>query len=435
MDEVFDNVEPKLSDDMEERAFYRLLSEAVRQVGCGHTDLSYSEETRKNQLNKYLPLKLWFNDDRAFFIQNYSGSPVPLSAGTEITSINGISMDSIIEYCLQVITTDGSGSSGPYNSLNSYFWYIFSLYFESTDEYEVEYVEKDDSSNRFRISALPRDEMFEIYFEENQQGENSQSLILEVIDNGSAILTIRQFFDWRENGKNVKFEKRLKEIFEEIETKKVKSLIIDIRENGGGKVPWVLYSYFVGEEFRFAKSADFIYSKDSPYIPYQKLHPAMKYLNRKWLHTWMPGSSKMSKLDSSRFELTGLYMTKDFKPSDPGFNGQVYILINGGTFSAASDFASMMKSSQLATLIGQETDGGYYGNTSMEKSYVTLPHSKFSLEIPLVRHQLNVNENMNPFGRGVIPDYPISYNIEAILEGKDLEMMKAKSLINNPTID
>ena len=181
---------------------------------------------------------------------------------------------------------------------------------------------------------------------------------------------IKQFFDWKEGKKRIKFEKRLKEIFKSIDAAEVQHLIIDLRDNGGGKVPWVLYSYFVDEEFLFARGADFIFSKSSPYYKYQKLHPNMKYLKRKWLHTWLPGSNKMSKVNDSRYELTGLYMTKLFKPSGPHFTGSVFILTNGGTFSAASDFAAMMKSSQLATFIGEETEGGYYGNTSMQKSYV-----------------------------------------------------------------
>ena len=251
------------------------------------------------------------------------------------------------------------------------------------------------------------------------------------IQESTGLLTIKHFFDWKENGKRVKFEKRLQEIFEELQAKGIEDLIIDLRDNGGGKVPWVLYAYFVDEPFYFAKNADFTFSKNSDYYQYQRLHPNMKFLKNKWLNTWMPGSNKMSKLDDTRYELTGLYMTRSFSPLTPKFDGEVYILTNGGTFSAASDFAAMMKSEKKATFIGEETGGGYYGNTSMQKSYVTLPNSQLVLEIPLVRHQLNVRENIVPPGRGVIPDHSVRQSITDYVNGVDTQMDFVFSLISS----
>lgn len=122
-------------------------------------------------------------------------------------------------------------------------------------------------------------------------------------------------------------------------------------------------------------------------------------------------------------------MIKPLKPSNPYFKGKIYILVNGGTFSAASDFVAMMKSAELATIVGVETGGGLHGNTSMGSTYVTLPNSQMIVSIPLVRHQLNIREDL-PLGRGVIPDLKVDQSPDDLLKGVDTQMELLLSLLN-----
>ena len=244
-----------------------------------------------------------------------------------------------------------------------------------------------------------------------------------------AILRVRSFFDWKAGKRRVSFKSKLKAAFSELNEEGIADLVIDLRGNGGGRAPWELYAYFVDEPFLFAKRADFIFSKKSSYYSNQKLHKNVQFLKRKWLNTWLPGANKMSLIDSNRYALTGLFMTKPYKPSSPQYKGNVYILIDGGTFSAAAIFAALMKSSGRATIIGEESGGGYYGNTSMEKSYVTLPNAQLRLEIPLVRYQLNVDPSKNPFGSGVLPDYEVLQTAQSIFDAHDYQLRWALAFI------
>ena len=82
------------------------------------------------------------------------------------------------------------------------------------------------------------------------------------------------------------------------------------------------------------------------------------------------------KRDESRFYIRNAKTLKPSRPSFPQFSGSVYILINGGTYSTGADFVSLMKSYQLATFIGDEAGGAYYGNTSGYLITVKLPNSK-----------------------------------------------------------
>lgn len=99
----------------------------------------------------------------------------------------------------------------------------------------------------------------------------------------------------------------------------------------------------------------------------------------------------------------------------------VYVLINGGTFSAAAEFCAIARSRNRAIFIGQEAGGGYYGNSSLGAPLLTLPNSKIRVSIPLGRYELAVDQRV-PVGHGVIPDYKTVYYIKDVLEGKDKEL-------------
>jgi hypothetical protein len=82
-----------------------------------------------------------------------------------------------------------------------------------------------------------------------------------------------------------------------------------------------------------------------------------------------------------------------------------------------------------ATFIGEESGGGYYGNTSGQGIDLTLPNTKVYVRIPLVSYYLAVGGYKAPAAyRGVLPDHPIRYSIEDLLAGKDKELAKALEL-------
>ncbi|GAB3341164.1 hypothetical protein GCM10027299_55170 [Larkinella ripae] len=115
-------------------------------------------------------------------------------------------------------------------------------------------------------------------------------------------------------------------------------------------------------------------------------------------------------------------------PRAPGFSGAVYLLINGGTFSTAAEFAALVRSQKRGQFIGQETGGGYLGNSSLAAPVLTLPHSQFRLTVPLGRYDLAVMPQAI-VGRGVQPDHPIRYTLEDHVEKKDPELTRCFELI------
>jgi C-terminal processing protease CtpA/Prc len=116
------------------------------------------------------------------------------------------------------------------------------------------------------------------------------------------------------------------------------------------------------------------------------------------------------------------------EPRSDAFTSKLYVLTGGLTFSGASEFAAIVKGNRQATFIGEETGGGYYGNTSGRYINLTLPNSQISIRIPLLKFVVEVSGDI-PFGRGVIPDYEIQPTIGEYLNGVDAEMNYALKLI------
>jgi hypothetical protein len=65
------------------------------------------------------------------------------------------------------------------------------------------------------------------------------------------------------------------------------------------------------------------------------------------------------------------------------FLGKVIVLMDGRTFSTAADVCATLHHLKRATFVGEESGGGYCGNTSGLGAKVVLPNSKLSSRIPM----------------------------------------------------
>lgn len=113
-------------------------------------------------------------------------------------------------------------------------------------------------------------------------------------------------------------------------------------------------------------------------------------------------------------------MAFEKKPKN-SFHGKVYVIIGAETYSGGSEFVNMMHTNELATFVGQETGGGYYGNTSGYSSELILPHSKIELSIPSLQFKMNVKPSF-PLGSGVKPDYEVTPTFQEFLNREPVEV-------------
>jgi len=104
----------------------------------------------------------------------------------------------------------------------------------------------------------------------------------------------------------------------------------------------------------------------------------------------------------------------------------MFLLIDPYVASAASLFASMVKSDKHAIIIGEETLGGYYGHTGHIPVNYELPNSKLILTFSIVDLEQDVKRlPEQEFGRGVNPDFEITQSYNDFLQNKDTQLLFA----------
>lgn len=197
----------------------------------------------------------------------------------------------------------------------------------------------------------------------------------------------------------------------------VQHLVLDIRSNGGGSVVLsnLLTRYLAEKPFKIADSL-YAVKRKSSYGKYQENYT----LNRLFL------LFLTHKRDDGHYHFT-YYENKYFRPKERNhFDGQVYILTGGNTFSAAVLFAKALKGQKNVTIVGEETGGGAYGNTAWLIPDVMLPRTKVRFRLPLFRLVIDKNAQK---GRGVFPDIEVGPSVEAIKMNKDPKMEKVKSIL------
>jgi C-terminal processing protease CtpA/Prc len=111
------------------------------------------------------------------------------------------------------------------------------------------------------------------------------------------------------------------------------------------------------------------------------------------------------------------------------FDGQVYILTGGNSFSATTLFTQKLKPQDNVTLVGEETGGGAYGNTAWIIPDVTLPETGVRFRLPLLR--LVIDKNIPKDGKGVQPEVLALPTTGAIRRGEDYKMEKVMELIRS----
>ena len=115
-------------------------------------------------------------------------------------------------------------------------------------------------------------------------------------------------------------------------------------------------------------------------------------------------------------------------PAGTPFAGKVAVLVDGGTFSTAADVAAQLRSMGRATFIGEETAGGYEGNTSGLNALIVLPNSRLRLRIMMYDYW-NAVKPPAVKGRGIIPEHVVIRRVSDILRGSDPAMERALAIL------
>ena len=435
MNAAFDTSARQLDRPLTEEEFRLVLSPLIAYLRCGHTGVFLSKKAEryfKKNRPKMLPFETGFYTGKLYVTENRSQDST-LRAGTEILALDGKSADFLAAQMRALIAADGFNQTFKNVRISSNFPGYFRLIHGPRDTVSVTVRDSAGIVRNLRLTHLKPDSTGVLPKILGQPAPNTpqstpvvppQRLrkserrrmlrFLPADSLGStppvALLTVSTFDD---HG----YRRFYRRAFRDIERRGSRNLIVNLRANGGGysAAGRTLLRYLMDSSFRFSRSM----------IAPKKRPSFSRYLNEKTARFFVRNFFSKKRPDGTLELKSGDDFTKPARRFH--FGGDVYVLTNGGTFSAAAITAADLQAFRNATIVGRETGGGRWGCNAAYIPFLTLPNSRIRIRFPLYRVLTDVpGPNL---GHGVKPDHEINYTIRDVLANQDLDVAKAMELI------
>jgi hypothetical protein len=425
----FDREYNTIPDSMTEREFRTKLTYVITKIRCGHTSLRYSPQY-SHYLDtarlKMFPLTMKCWGDTMVVAGTLFPKDSAIKRGTIIHSINGYSTEKLRDTFFNYLNGDGYSLTGKYQSLSNRgnFGILYKNVFGLSDSFNIEY-EDADGITRNKVMPVfdPRKDSTLRSLEAGFGNQKSSMRQMELfgsrnlqIDTSmrSGYMTLNTF------ARGNKLKHFFKKSFRQIGNLGLQHLVIDVRANGGGEAgnSILLTQYLADHKFKIADSL-YAVKRSSHYASYIKWQPLY----------WVMTTIVTKKHSDGNFHF-GYFERHYFKPKKKNhFDGNVYIITGGNSFSATTLFAQTLKGQRNIQIVGEETGGGAYGNTAWMIPEVKLPNTKIRFRLPKFR--LVMDRSLVKGGRGVMPDIPVAPTVDDIRKGIDPKEAMVRVLIEN----
>jgi len=420
-DSLYQTIEAELNTPMTEFEFYKKLSPIFSYLGDGHGWIRPSRNFNRTtfQQKKMLALGVKIVDQQIFITKDFSGNSAVVK-GMEILSINDLPVKDIIEKLSQYVFADGKNQTWKTDQISNNFSYYLSFLLGSQENFALQVKNIEGKTINLIVKGLLDDSWLSNSLPAMQNNYRDNNWNYHLLNDSTAYLSIYTF------AFGSSFRNYMDQAFEQINKDVVSRLIIDVRDNGGGNdsnakylfslVAKEPFYYFDRYETKTPESVDFI-----DLIPCCISNEEIDFIK------------SVSSVNKDGIQVLTDYEKSGYSdPSQPipplanAFTGELYLLINGGTFSTSADFASMVHHTRRGTIIGEETGGGYYGNTSGIDKVLILPNTLLRSRINLIKFIHRRSGEQSVFGRGVFPDHVVKTNQVDIAAGIDTELTNKK---------
>lgn len=421
IDSLFEASLCELNDSIYYLDFIKHIAKVFNTMACGHSGWSHTKSFKsfRRDSMKFFPLDILSVDDQYFIVKNNSTDD-SIAEGTEIISVNGLKPVSINEKLRKYMYRDGESIPNAETEISKYFKNAYLNFISAPDTFSLVIKDSTDETSQIKLPAKSKNSIDSI--SQARYGNNKQELgkpLLFEIDSTNSIAryTIKWFRNEYIHQKGQNFNSFTDSVFQEIRTKKIENLVIDLRGNVGG---WTangkkLFSYFTEDPIPYISKVELSAIDSFSFEPLmlfdQGISDTMRFnLNENGYYEWTNYPNQIANPASKN-----------------QFKGKTYVLIDEETRSCSSVFSSMMKNHTNATFIGEECGAAQCGSGGMVIAMI-LPYTGVVVFTSTARYSTNVPDSK--ISRGVKADYPVKTSIHDHLNNHDKQIEFTYELIN-----
>ncbi|MBU2995177.1 S41 family peptidase [Cellulophaga baltica] len=450
----FDSLKQTINAPLTSREFYKKIAPVISEVRQGHISVfNPSKKYTKKEYKALREKKFEFyefdfeNVGDAFLVKQNRGLDSTL-VGAQILKINNEPITNLIADYQNFFSSDGYNQSFKDRFVALRF---SSFYFKDKgylDSLSITFKQHDSVFSRMfrripkdsvlsKIDSLKNEEIVKLSRDQKRAKKHASKYKRKYnlkhgyiplkktytrnfrfigIDSSVAYIKISNF-------NNGPYEKFYKETFQKIKASNTQNLILDLRDNTGGRLDEIvsLYRYLTTDTNKFVEKAQtktripfnksFISKGKPAFMNFMAVLASPISIPIEWLKT--------SKKDGViYYKVSGTKKAKKVNPLH--YSGAIYVLINGNSFSASAILATNLKATERAFFVGEETGGHYNGTVAGVQKYILLPESKVSFHFGLMQIETPYQKPEN--GYGVFPDVQIIPTKKDREQGVDPEL-------------